>query len=124
MEEALRSLLKNAAPVVALASTRIDWGARQQGKTGPAVVLHRIGGRRGQHLQGPDGLISSRVQIDCWAASYGSAKALARVVITALNGHRDTTFQRVFIEAERDDHDLTPPEPLFRTSLDLLIWHT
>lgn len=124
MEEALRALLKADSGLITLTSTRIDWGARTQGAGSPAVVLHRISGVRGQHMQGPDGLIESRVQVDCLGATYALAKETARAVIAVLNGHRGGVFQRIFVESERDDHDLSPPDPLYRTRLDLLIWHS
>lgn len=124
MEEALRTVLKNTAAITALVGTRIDWGARQQGAGSPSVVLYRIGGERGQHLAGADGLTVSRVQVDCWGQTYGAAKGVARQVVLALNAYRSGGIRRVFVDAERDDSDLSAPDPLFRTSLDLMVWHT
>lgn len=123
MEEALIAVLRTHAGLTALTSTRIEWGARAQGATSPYVVLYRIGGERGQHLQGPDGLVSSRVQVDCWGVRYGAAKAVARQVVAALNGYRGGDIRRVFIDTERDDAFLDPPDPLYRTRLDLRVWH-
>lgn len=124
MEEALRAVLKGRTALTTLVGTRIDWGARPQGATSPAVVLHRIGGERGQTLSGPDGLVQSRVQVDCWGQTYKAAKDVSRQVVAGLNGYRGGTIQRVFIDTERDDQFLDPPDPLYRTRLDLTVWHS
>lgn len=124
MEDALRSHLLAQNPLTALTSTRIDWGARPQGKASPCVVLHRVGGEREQSMEGPDGVIASRVQVDCWGVTYTDAKAVAVQVMAALNGYRAGAILRVFIDSERDDQFLDPPDPLYRTRLDLRVWHT
>lgn len=123
MEEALRALLRANAGVISAAGGKVEWSAQPQGAVAPYITLHRIGGNRSQHLQGPDGMIESRVQVDCWGPTYASAKTAARAAIAVLNGYRSGLIRRVFVESERDDHDLTPPDPLYRTSVDLLIAH-
>lgn len=123
MEEALRTLLKADAGVIAAVGTKVEWGAQPQGTAAPYITLHRIGGARSKHLTGPDGMIESRVQVDCWGANYGAAKVAARAAIECLNGYRSASLRSVFIESERDDHDLDGPDPLYRTSVDLLIAH-
>ncbi|MFN8996385.1 MAG: DUF3168 domain-containing protein [Pseudomonadota bacterium] len=124
MELALKTALLAFNPLTALVGTTIDWGARPQGKGSTCVVLHRIGGERGQVMAGPDDLIASRVQVDCWGPTYNAAKAVAVQVVARLNGYRAGAIQRVFIDSERDDQFLDPPEPLYRTRLDLRVWHT
>lgn len=124
MEEALAAHLLAQNPLTALTATRIAWGARPQGAASPCVVLHRVGGEREQSMAGPDGVVSSRVQVDCWGVTYTAAKSVARQVVAALNGYRAGAIQRVFIDSERDDQFLDPPDPLYRTRLDLRVWHT
>ena len=123
MEETLRALLKAYPAVITAVGVKVQWGAQPQGTEAPYITLHRIGGNRTQHLQGPDGMIESRVQVDCWGLTYGEAKVAARAAIARLNGYRSDELRRIFIESERDDNDLSSPNPLYRTSLDLLIWH-
>lgn len=128
MEEALRSYLLAGADLSALVATRIHWVRSPQGAASPRIVLYRISGLRDMHMQGPSGLVASRVQVDCIGASYGSAKAVARAVETRLSGYSGTydglRFEGCFLIGERDDfEDTNTPDKLFRTSLDFNIWH-
>lgn len=129
MEEALRTALAGDGTVAALAGTRIHWSERPQGSVLPTIVLHRIAGGRDYHGAGASGLVRSLVQVDCWAATYTDAKALARATAAAVSGLASTIsgteLQGVFIRSERD----MAPEPgggaerYHRVSLDLEIWH-
>lgn len=126
MEAALIAKLLAATGVTALVSTRINWSRRPQGSALPAIVLHRIDGTPDVHHAGASGLVVSRVQVDCWAASYGSAKAVARAVETAITAQTFTQgairFDVILIDSERDD-STDETTPLFRTSLDLMVHH-
>lgn len=127
MEAALIAHLLATAGITALVGDRITWGRRDQGGTLPAIVLHRIDGAPDYHLDGPSGLVASRVQVDCWGLSYGSAKTVARAVDTAISGARFTRgairFDAVLIVDERDTTFDETATALFRTSLDLAVHH-
>ncbi|WP_444459999.1 tail completion protein gp17 [Rhodobacter capsulatus] len=58
-----------------------------------------------------------RVQVDCYAESYGAAKRLSRAVRAALDGYSGGGFQGVFHAGTRDSHDSEAP---FRVSLDFI----
>lgn len=124
MEAALIARLLATAGVTALVSTRVNWSRRPQGSALPAIVLHRIDGTPDVHHSGRSGLVTSRVQCDCWAESYGAAKAIARAVETAITAQTftqgATRFDAILIDSERDDTS-DETTPLFRTSLDLLV---
>jgi len=124
MEAALIAKLLATAGITALVSTRINWSRRPQGAALPAIVLQRISGTPDVHHAGASGLVVSRVQVDCWAASYGSAKAVARAVETAITAQTftqgATRFDVILIDSERDD-STDETTPLFRTSLDLMV---
>lgn len=126
MEAALIAKLLAATGVTALVSTRINWSRRPQGAALPAIVLHRVSGLPDVHHAGASGLVVSRIQVDCWAASYGSAKAVARAVESAITAQTFTQgsirFDVILIDSERDD-STDETTPLFRTSLDLMVHH-
>ena len=126
MEAALITKLLASAGVTALVSARINWSRRPQGAALPAIVLHRIDGAPDVHHAGASGLVTSRVQVDCWAATYGSAKAIARAVETAITAQTFTQgavrFDVILIADERDS-TFDETTPIFRTSLDLMV-HT
>jgi hypothetical protein len=124
MEGALIAKLLASAGVTALVSTRINWSRRPQGSALPCIVLTRIDGSPDVHHAGRSGLVQSRVQVDCWAATYGAAKAIARAVEDAVTAQTFTQgairFDVILVDSERDStfDEITP---LFRTSLDLMV---
>lgn len=127
MEAALIAKLLANSALTALVSTRINWSRRPQGEALPAVVLHRIDGQPDYHHAGPSGLVVSRVQVDAWASSYGSAKSVARAVEAAVTGFAFTQgairFDVILVASERDSTDEIAPNTYFRTSLDLMVHH-
>src|SRR6185369_16433705 len=130
MEAALIAKLLASVGVTALTETRINWSRRPQGETIPSgkssIVLHRIDGQPDYTLTAASGLVESRVQVDCWGKTYGTAKATARAVEAAVTAQRFSQgairFDVILVADERDDtfDDVTP---IFRTSLDLMIHH-
>lgn len=123
MEETLASLLLNDTAVSASVGQRVNWSERP-GDDLPAITLHRISGRRDSHSAGRSGLVSSTVQIDIWGASYKQAKLLARATIRALPQAPSGNLQGIFIESESDSFEGEDPTPLYRTRLDISVWHT
>jgi hypothetical protein len=126
MEAALIAKLLASTAVTNLVSVRINWSRRPQGAALPCIVLQRVSGLPDVHHAGASGLVVSRVQVDCWGASYGSAKAVARAVETAITAQTftqgATRFDVILIDSERDD-STDETTPLFRTSLDLMVHH-
>lgn len=128
MEEALISYLLADSGVAALASTRLYWVQAAQGVAKPYATLQRVSGLRDTPMDGPSGLIESRVQIDCYGLTYAAAKTLARAIETAISGaaftQGSTYFQGCFLDAERDGYEAeASPDKLFRVSLDFIIFH-
>lgn len=129
MEADLIGMLAASPAVLAIVSDRVTPLARTQGAALPAVVVQRIGGGPEMADDGSAGIQGARVQVDCWASTYGEAKDLAGVVIAQLNAtmdqiHGSTTFIYIVLEEVRDlrEAGYNAPEYLFRTSLDFLVW--
>lgn len=123
MEEELLALLAADAAVAALVGTRIEWGARRQGAAMPDILLRRIGGGPGETLAGTDGLVVTRVQVDCYAATYAQALAVGRAVEAALHAHRGGGFQGVFLAGRREEREggTNEADRPFRQSLDFIV---
>lgn len=120
MEQALTNLL-------AAVAHRRFWGrAPQAAPQRPYVVLSRISGVRGYHNRGADGLVASRVQIDCYGDTYISAHNTGNAIIATLSGYRGGTIQAVFIDSQRDltGIDGSDPNELFRMSIDVIVHHS
>lgn len=115
------------APLAALVGARINWVKRAQGEGLPAIALHGVGARKEPHQKGTSEVVETRVQIDIFAQSYGSADAVARVVDTLLTGLRaqigDTFFCGVFFDMRREGFEDSEAEKLFRISLDYTLKH-
>jgi len=126
METALRARLKNDAGVSALAGSRIDWSMRPQGTSSPCVVLTTIFDERDQHFQGFASYRSTRVQIDCYAATKAVAVALREAVIAAVVPEATSsgvTFLRAFINTVLDRGEQTETGFIHRELIDLNCWH-
>jgi len=127
MEELLLAALLGDAALGALVDDRVAWLMRDPDWKGrvPVVVLHRISGATDYHHDGPSGLAETLVQADCWGLDYSAAKHVAWAVRDVAYGLLTAPLQ-IFVLSEADDFDTGDPadQTLFRTRLDLRVWHT
>ncbi|WP_300009687.1 DUF3168 domain-containing protein [uncultured Roseobacter sp.] len=105
MEEELRALILAHPPVQAIADDRVYFGARPQGDPLPGVVMTTISDVEGYHMQGRNGLSEGRVQIDCYAETYGQAKLLSRAIRDLLSFYRGGRFRGIFHVGTRDGRE-------------------
>lgn len=125
MEAELRALLTGHGALTALVpAARIVWNHLPQGTQRPAIVLYRISGGPGIHMQGSDGLINARVQIDVQATSVSSMWAIRDALVSLLHGHRGNDFQAISLLSERQDSDQAAGGGglIHRSSLDFDVW--
>ena len=99
----------------------VAWGTMGEGTTLPRASIYRTGGLRDMHLQGT-GLMESRVQVDCYGATYSEAITASRGVRTALEGYSIGAIQAIFLEATRDGF-ADDAQLLQRVSLTFIVWH-
>ena len=127
METALRALLVAGLP--GMSAGRLNWGEHPRDETRPYVTLHLISLREGRTMQGPDGLEQSRVQVDCYAPTFGQAREIGQAVKQLLNHYRGGGFRGVFFDGMRtlreggDSRIIGSDESaaFYRASLDFLI---
>ena len=122
----LRARLIAAAGVTAIVGQKVYWGITPQGTVLPYVRLNTISDPRPEHLQGYDGSRITRVQADCFAGSYATARALAEAVIAAVADPATVgtvRFGRTKAEGPRDLGEDTASGFVFRASVDLLVEH-
>ncbi|GLV22007.1 hypothetical protein TomMM35A_18600 [Sphingobium sp. TomMM35A] len=126
-QTALRARLIADEAVAAIAAARVYWVERTKGSAYPAITLQVISDPRSSHLKGFDGARSTRVQMDCWATSYGAALQLARAAIAALAGPAailGKKFGNALVEGQRDlSEPVADGSTIHRQSVDLIIWH-
>ena len=105
-----------------LSANRVNWGQDPTELRGPYVTLHLIGETGGHHMQGPDRLFRSRVQVDCRAGDFATARGLADKITAAIDGRRDSTFCGIFFDGLRMTREggADMGEAVYRASLDFL----
>lgn len=122
MEEAIRALLRADAAIAARCAGRVNFSVHPQGEPFPAIVLNTISDTEGMTLDGPEGLADVRLQVDCYATTYGAAKLLSREVRQLLSGYQDGAIQGVFYGVSRDMRDeAADGTALFRVSQDYTV---
>lgn len=121
MEEALRAVLRGHAPITALVGSRVDWGVRPQAAGLPAICLTNINDAPVNHTLDGAGPSRARVQIDCFGASYASAKAVARAVRRRLDTYSDANLMGVFLAGARDLSDDGDVTTIHGVSLDFFV---
>ena len=100
MEEDFRALLTGHAPITALVpAARINWREHPQGAAWPGIVLHLINDGDRYVIADVADLADARVQVDVWADTYASAKAIARAVRTRLSGLQTGRFSQIRVTA-------------------------
>lgn len=122
MESALRALLTGYAPLTTYVEDRVVWNHLPQSTTRPAIVLYRIAGAPGIHMQGSDGLTGAVVQIDIQATTVSEMWAIRSAVIALLHGYRDARLTGVFLTTERQSSEELAGLLIHRCSLDFEVW--
>jgi hypothetical protein len=126
MEEALRTVLHSTSAVTALVpAARINWGDHPQGTGTPYITMMVVDDAEGITMRGSDDLSMGRVQIDCYAPTYGTAKGISRAVKNVLHSYRGGDFRLVTHVATRDSREggSNEAERLYRVSMDFMtVW--
>lgn len=126
MEEEFRDLLQGDVAVSDMA-TQINFGQHPQGQPLPAIIMNNVGMQHDVTLDGPHSLTTSRVQVDCYADTYGAAKLLSRAVVTRMHGYRGGNFQGVMAIDASDNRtgqtDGASAAQPFRVSIDFRVFY-
>lgn len=123
METALRARVMAAAPAV---GARVFWGIRPQDSALPALVLTTVADNRSQHMKDFDTFWDTRVQVDCYAATYAESVALREAVIAGVVPEAtegSTRFLRSFVNDAMSRGGDTTNGYVHRQMIDLTIWH-
>jgi hypothetical protein len=110
-------ILSAAAPVVAIVGTRISPLIRAQDLVLPAVTMQRITTTPSNIFAGNGGLDDTRLQVDCWDATYAGARAIAIAVRAAFDA------VPVLMTLELDGFELEPaPSGVYRITQEYQLW--
>jgi hypothetical protein len=126
LDEGLIAYLKNSLST--LVSNRVYGMMIPQKATLPCVTVQRVSTPRSVTMDsaGASGdLISPRFQIDAWATTQKSSKAIADAIRAGLHGHTGTTGTGVTIRAALADEEVPSYEAeveLYRTRSEYIVW--
>ena len=127
LQSALRARLIADAAITAAIGTRAFWVLVPQDAPLPYLRMQTVSDPRPQHLGGYNGARETRVQVDCFAKDYATARALAENIIAAVAEPATVAgvkFGRIKAEGPRDLGEDTSTGFIHRLSMDLLIWHS
>lgn len=127
MQSALHARLVADAAVLAVTGTRIYWTKVPQDSAFPYVRMQTVSDTRPQNLGDYDAARTTRVQADCFATTYGAARALAEKIIAAVANPATVSgvnFGRTKAEGPRDLGEDTASGFVHRLSIDLLVEHS
>lgn len=117
IEVDVRAALLADSAVTALVAQRIAAGIMPEGTVRPYVTYSLVTGERIPSMTDSGLLRHARIQFNCFAVTYASAKQIALAVQTAIEA--SALFEVVFLT----DQDLYDPETnLFYTVLDYSVW--
>lgn len=89
----------------------------------PAIVLYRISGAPGLHMQGSDGLLNATVQIDIQAKTVASMWAIRDALLTLLHGQKNFSLRVISANSERQTVEELTNVLIHRCSMDFDIWY-
>ena len=87
IKTAIRTYLLTQSGVTDLVVARITPDHLPQKSALPAIVLTKISGNSQQHLSGPSGWATPRIQVDCVATTSDGAEELREQVRLAMQNH-------------------------------------
>lgn len=127
IETGLFTHLTTDANVSAIVDARVYPLRLMQGYTLPALTYQRISTERKPTLSGPNERVVGRFQINCFAATYSAARALADKVRISLDGRKGTLGSEddvggISIQGEWEDDD--QQTDVYRIMLDFRIPYT
>lgn len=112
--ETIFSTLTGDAAVSAIVGTRVYPLVIPQGGDLPAVTYQRIYGAPINDLAGAGELVRARVQVDCWATTYASVRALADAAYGSLCA--------IGFLPINDMDDFDDEVPVYRVVLEFTVW--
>lgn len=120
-EADLKSHLGADGTIAGLVGDRIFPAVIPQGKAVPAITYQAISGQPQTDLSGDDGqMVNYRMQLNCWAEGYLTAKQLAEAVRTRLKTAA-SSFKAVPLVSAQDVFEESPKR--FGVYMDFSFWY-
>lgn len=113
IEPIIRTLIDGLTTVQVFLNVAIE-------SVNPYIVVHKISAPRGETLDGRDGTVVSRIQVDVWAMSYIEAKTIAGTLYPLC----EVTYGGIAsIELDNESDDYEPQTKKHHIILDFIVRH-
>ena len=132
IESALFSYLSTKASVFAAVGTRIFPEVAPERAAYPFITYTLVGDVPEHHMTSAAGLTNVTMQIDIWSETFALAVSVSEIIRNALDGFTGPLgTENLGIRTCHLENRITIPEsdieggqnPVFRKSMDFLIWH-
>ena len=124
-EQALVMHLLNDSALTALVGDRVFPLAIPQDEQVPAIVYQKISAPRTLSVSGDSSANSTRMQLSCYAETFGQAKQIAQVLYNSVDVFRGQLGGRVkaavLMADSRDDYE--PDTGRYRCDIDFFVMH-
>ena len=134
LKDSLYEHLTDNAGVSAIVGTQVYPHLAPQNVSRPYITFALISSTRYPHLAAASGVVSQRIQINCWSNTDLGADTLGNAVRASLDGFNDTMgttsttdVRRVFLDDESDAFEQPTDgreQGLYCVQQDYIIWHT
>ena len=133
LEEAINTRLRAVVAVTSLLPSvdaitpmNVEQGATTQTDAGAAVTYQRISREQHPAMGSTPNVVTSRMQVDCWAPTHDAAAALAKQVRIALDRYRGTPYGTDEIldsMVENEFASIDSETRMHRRAVDFIIHH-
>ena len=127
IESGLASLLLSNSTVTAIIADQISPLVLPESAKYPAVTYQVISSIAEYTNDGPAGFARTRIELNAWATTYGSSKAVAQAIRAVLDGYSGTLPDGTHVAnaivvniSDQFDSDAR----LYRVQTDYSVWHT
>lgn len=128
-----KALVAHIVGLATTAGSRVSPGFVPESDPLPAVSFFRVSAGRTRTMSGPTGLVSSRFQVNCWAATKDAAVALSESIRAGtddfsgtMGGVGGAAVQLATIENEGDLTEASPgteQQSEWGVRFDLMLWY-
>jgi len=116
VEQQIIQVLTGGSPLPTAAGNNVYALVLPDNSSLPAITFQRISSTPVNDFSGHSGLDQVRMQVDCWAMTYGASKALAVQVRELMT---EAGF-KALLATDRDDYE--QDTQIYRASTDYMVW--
>ncbi|PQO33153.1 hypothetical protein C5Y96_09850 [Blastopirellula marina] len=110
IQQAIVNYLLEQSNVTDLVSNRIFTNHLPQKPEFPAITIRLVSADHGRNLDGPNGVVRARIQIEAWSKDFLESQDIAEQVRTKVQGYSGL-MDELLIRSCGLEEDIDTPEP-------------